>query len=390
MSMRYSVQTRDQLVLRDGKPFGEEKNFGGSSYGWVMPHTLAGMVRTTIGFAKGGRDYFMSEESIQKSWDIEIGKIMYSVTDGDRREFLVPPPADVMFTKSGDKICVNQLNWSSVPENCGTDIANADWLVSTLESSEKPAKNAPARWNWSSFAQYVSGHLNEGSVFAADDIGIANPIMDVRIHNGINPSTRTTEDGRLFANKQLYMASRRADGKVLPLEISFEASEAVPLGEAFLGGERKTVSVGESGIPFPAMPDIFDNQKFIKLALLTHGKFGGWCPEWLRPNLDAASIDFVTIPGTEFKVRLRSACVNGWDGVSGWDYASRRKGGNGMPKAMAKLVRPGSIYLLELQDPTQSKAVAEYFWGNSICSGQEKKDGFGLVAVALAQNQVKV
>lgn len=388
--MRYSIQTKDQLVLRDGKPFGEEKNFGGSSYGWVMPHTLAGMVRTSIGFAKGGRDYFKSEENILKSWNIEIGKIMYVATYGNKKELLMPPPADVVFTKVDEKIRVNQLDYVKIPENCGTDILNGDWLVPSMDSIEKPAKNVPQRWNWSSFIQYAGGNMTNGSIFAADDIGIMQPVMDVRIHNGIERSTHSTGNGLLFANKQLYMASRRSDGSVVSLEISFDVSEPMPTGEAFLGGERKTVHVDESTISFPAAPDVFANQKFVKLILATHGKFGGWCPEWLKPNLEASSIDYVAVPGTEIKVRLRSACVNGWDGVSGWDYASKNKGGNGMPKAMSKLVRAGSVYLLELQDASQSKALVEYLWGNSLCEGQEKKDGFGLVVAALAQKQMKI
>lgn len=129
---------------------------------------------------------------------------------------------------------------------------------------------------------------------------------------------------------------------------------------------------------------IFARKRFLKLILLTHGGFGGWCPEWLMPNLNAKSTEFVAIPGTDFKVRLRSACVNGWDGVSGWDYA------NGKPKALTKLVRPGSVYLLEIQNPEQSGDVAKMLWGNSLCDGQMKKDGFGLVAVGLAEDQAKI
>ena len=389
--MRYSVQTRDYLILRDGKPFGDEKNFGGTAYNTIMPQTLAGMVRTAVGFSRNAK-YFSTEENIRNILDVEIQKILYAAIRKSGSEFLVPPPADVVFTKTGHKIKTNVLTFAEVPENCGTDIRNRDWLVPTLDCSEKPAKDVPKQWYWDTFTQYMNGRLSEGSVFSLDDLGIASFITDTQIHNGLNPETRSTQEGRLFANKQLYMAAKNcSDGSLIPVELSFEVSEPLPTGDTYLGGERRTVDVRESKAEFPACPAIFDNQRFLKLVLLTHGSFGGWCPSWLQPDMNADGIEFVCIPGTEYKVRLRSACVSGWDGVSGWDYASKlRDGKKGKPKPLAKLVRPGSVYLLEIQNPAQSSDIAKLLWGNSICDGQSKKDGFGLVALGLASNQVKV
>lgn len=388
--MRYSIKTRNQLILRDGKPFGDEKNFGGSSYSSIMPQTLAGMIRTAIGFSKSP-NYFTVDENIQAILDVVISKMMYYAKLKSKNEFLTPPPADVVFTKDGEKIRLNQLAFAGMPADCGTDIRNKDWLVPSLDCSEKPAKDIPQCWFWDSFNQYLNERLPNGSAFLMDDIGITSMVTDVHIHNGLNCETHSTQDGRLYANKQIYMATKKqSDGSVIPMEMYFETSEAMPVGDAFLGGERKTVEVEETDLKFPECPDVFDNQRFLKVILMTHGNFEGWCPEWLMPNLDADSIDFVNIPETEYQVRLRSACVSGWDGVSGWDYASKKDGGNGKPKALSKLVRPGTVYLLELENPSQSAAVAKCLWGNSLCDGQAKKDGFGLAVLGLAAKQVKV
>ena len=388
--MRYSIKTRNQLILRDGKPFGDEKNFGGSSYSSIMPQTLAGMIRTAIGFSKSP-NYFTTDENIQAILSVVISKVMYYAKLKGKNEFLTPPPADVIFTKDGEKLKLNQLTFAGMPADCGTDIRNKDWLVPSLDCSEKSAKDIPQRWFWDSFSQYLNERLPKGSVFSLDDIGITSMISDVHIHNGLDYGTRSTQDGRLFANKQLYMAAKKhSDDSVIPVEMYFETSEAMPVGDAFLGGERKTVEVEETSLEFPLSPKAFENQRFLKVILMTHGNFGGWCPQWLMPDLNADSIEFVNIPETEYRVRLRSACVNGWDGVSGWDYASKKDGKPGKPKALSKLVRPGTVYLLELENPSQSADVAKYLWGSSLCDGQAKKDGFGLVVLGLAAKQVKV
>lgn len=384
--MRYSIKTRNQLILRDGKPFGEEKNFGGSSYSSIMPQTLAGMIRTSIGFSKSP-DYFTTDENIHAILNVAVSKVMYYAQLPDRAEFLTPPPADVIFTKDGEKLKLNQLTFAEMAADCGTDIRNKDWLVPTLDCSEKPAKDVPQRWFWDKFNKYLNERLTNG----LDDVGITSMISDIHIHNGLDSKTRSTQEGRLYANKQLYMAAKKqSDGSVVPVEMYFETSEAMPVGDVFLGGERKTVEVEETSLEFPPVPKIFENQRFLKVILMTHGNFGGWCPKWLIPDLNADFVEFVNIPETEYRVRLRSACVSGWDGVSGWDYASKKDGGKGKPKALSKLVRPGTVYLLELDDPSQSADVAKYLWGSSLCDGQAKRDGFGLVVLGLADKQVKV
>lgn len=401
--MEYSLKTSDQLILRDGKPFGEEKNFGGSAYNTIMPQTLAGMVRTAIGFSKSP-DYFSSDENIEAVKTIAVNRIMYYAKLKGANEFLTPPPADVVFTKDGDGLKFNQLTFGEMPTNCGTDICNKDWLVPSLDCSEKPAKDAPQRWLWDTFSQYLKEGLVPGTNSKLDSIGLAPMVSNIVIHNGLNSETHSTEDGRLFANKQLYMAVKKKNGnknEIVPIGMYFETSESMPTGAMFLGGERKTVEVEETDLRFPELPNVFNNQRFLKVILITHGKFGGWCPKWLMPNLNANSIDFVNIPDTEYRVRLRSACVNGWDGVSGWDYAGKWDNREGrrksVPKPLTKLVRPGSVYLLELKDPSQSADIARILWGNSLCSDEAgndgfnpKNDGFGLAVVGLATKQVKI
>lgn len=58
--------------------------------------------------------------------------------------------------------------------------------------------------------------------------------------------------------------------------------------------------------------------------------------------------------------------MNGWEGVSGWDFAKKQ------PKSMKKLVRPGAVYLIEIKDVNQSSDIAKYLWGCNLFSKKMK------------------
>lgn len=229
--MRYSINTLDQLILRDGKPFGDAKNFGGTGYDTILPQTLAGMVRTAIGFARDP-NYFVSPENVQKILEVPVQRIMYAVpTLGQEHRFLAPPPADVFFTAAKGPITAHKLNFASLPEGQGTDIANPDWLVPTVDCAEKPAKNAPRRWFWDSFAKYLIGDFPDGSTYKQDALGIPSLINEVRIHNGLDPQSGRPRDGQLFANKQVYLAAKQGDGRSsIPVELSFETIDDLRWG----------------------------------------------------------------------------------------------------------------------------------------------------------------
>ncbi|MDG5816170.1 type III-B CRISPR module-associated Cmr3 family protein [Chitinispirillales bacterium ANBcel5] len=385
--MRYTIQTEDQLILRDGKPFGDEGLFGGTSCSWVMPQTLAGMVRTAIGFAQDP-NYFLSEDNKKNILEVGIEKILDSALIGEKHIPLAPIPSDMILTQNeqNDMLTANIMDFAPVPNGCGTDIKNPDWLLPTIDTIGKPSKNLPFRLKWDFFKQYLNGEVKSSSEHMFTSIGIGSPITETRVHNSIDEHTLLTEDGRLFSNKGLYLYAQDGVNVKVPLSISYEITglkrSVNHEGNFHLGGERKTVWVTKSDDSFPVYESSFYKQKFLKLVLMSYGSFGGWCPQWLMPDLSAGSINYVVIPGTNIKVRLRSACVSGWEGISGWDYAIKK------PKPMKKLVKPGSVYLIEVFDEKDSQAVADYFWGSALGESSETREGFGLVVVASAKNQI--
>jgi CRISPR type III-B/RAMP module-associated protein Cmr3 len=183
----------------------------------------------------------------------------------------------------------------------------------------------------------------------------------------------TTEEGKLYSNTGIYLKSRQ-DDDVIDLSICFDLigeNKNDISGQAYLGGERKRITLDTPAPEFPPCPDYFNDQPFLKIILTTHGDFGGWCPDFLQPDLHTNHIPWTTLPQTDFKIRLRSACIDKWDTVSGIDYTIKDKRNGKGAKAMKKLVRPGAVYLIEVKEKNQSQDIARHLWGQNLKNTQE-------------------
>jgi len=376
--MKIRMSTNDFLVLRDGHPFGDSGIVEGYSEKWPLPQTIVGMLRTKIGMTKDV-NYFQNEQNRK---DIFKFGIKQQIPFYDDDKFFAPLPADVIFTQQirDEKISVNIPQLSEKTEKCGTDIKNGDWIIPSLDIKDKPVKQVPLFLYWDVFEKYLNDELR-GDVRKLYQFGCSKPITDDRLHNALDSETLTTEKGRLFSNKGVYMKVVVSDKKKhdinLLLELEGDFTGLNISGDAYLGGERKTVNLQPSKVNFPDCPDIFQNRRYLKLILSTHGDFGSWCPGWLRPDLEQDEIDWVTIPGSEYLIRLRTAYINGHNIVSGWDYVTRK------PKASKKLVIPGAVYVVELKNPKHSQAIAELFWGNSLdlANKETALNGYGQLFV---------
>jgi len=384
--VKYSITTDDMLILRDGRPFGESGVFGGSAVNWPFPQTISGMVRTATGFARSA-DFFNTPGNAEKLLDIEISGILPMLETETGLKPLMPTPADMILTEkvagNYENFVVNTLSFNSIDKRSGTDLPNRDWLIPSVDLREKPTRKKPFLLHWSFLDSYLKKGIENGSEFTFEEMGIPEPIRNFRMHNAIDGSTHTTEESRLFANNGFYLktftrANNRSLSGLVNISINFTVtdkdSETNIVGDAYLGGERKRVYISETEAYFPKFPGYFKEKQYLKIILVTHGDFGGWCPEWLMPDLDKNTIDWVTIPGTEFCIRLRTACISGWDAVSGWDYVKRK------PKPMKKLVRPGSVYIIEVKNSDESEKIAQFFWGHTLnfMDSESRKNGYGL------------
>jgi len=320
-------------------------------------------VRTAVGFFRD-QHFFQTLSNADEVLKVGISQILPMEKINEQWLPLMPVPADLVLTGEDEKNrTVNPLTFEKIEDGSGTDIDNREWLIPTVNLRNKPAKENPFFFHWSFYEHYLKGELKGEELHSINDIGISQPISDIKIHNAINPNTFIAEEGKLFSNKGFYLKSKN-DDQIIDLAICFQVKNADSsdiAGDAYLGGERKRIFLAETDSYFPKCPDYFKDRSFLKLILTTHGDFGDWCPQWLQPDLEASEIDWVKIPGTDFEIRLRSACVSGWNGVSGWDYKTKK------PKAMKKLVLPGSVFVIEIKDKNKSVEIAEFMWGNSLC-----------------------
>ena len=361
--VRYLLTTDDQLILRDGRPFGENGVFGGNSLNWPFPQTLAGMVRTAVGFSRDPF-YFENSENADKILETGIARIYPMAKGSQGWEALMPVPADLVLTRKKDDHCltVNSLIFKKIEKGSGTDIANRNWLIPSVNLRDKPAKETPFFFYWRFYDAYLKGQLKHEQRHTFGEMGISPPMEELRIHNAIDADTFTTQESKLFSNAGFYFKSK-VENEIIDLAIGFDVLNADSddiSGDAWLGGERKRVILNKTNLATPTCPGYFKDRNYLKLILTTHGDFGGWAPQWLKPDLDGTNLDWVKVPGTDFEIRLCSACVNGWDGVSGWDYKKMK------PKKMRKLVRPGSVFVIEIKNPVKSEEIAGFFWGNCL------------------------
>ncbi|MGK5093674.1 type III-B CRISPR module-associated Cmr3 family protein [Deltaproteobacteria bacterium TL4] len=391
--MNYLLKSDESIILRDGRPFGEEGMFGGNSLLWPLPHTLAGMVRTKVGLSRD-QDYFRNSKNAESlKQEITLNAIQPYLGMDKEPLPLVQIPADVVFNDGATgKLKTSLLQYQKLPPTQGTDLRNREWLIPFSNTRDKPSKHHPAFLHWAYYEKYYLNHTEEGEM-AFEHFGVTPPIPSERFHNALDAHSRITQQGALYKNSGFYLKTRSTPPNApkhqncscdLFIYLSVQGETDKLQGNVYLGGERKQANLEPTEIKFPGCPNQFSNKPFLKLVLQTHGDFGDWCPAWLKPDLQKDSIEWVVLPGSSLQIRLRSAVIQGWDGISGWDYPSNK------PKAMRKMVRPGAVFLLEVNHPEESQNIAETLWGKTLCQegSQSAKDGFGRVLVANANVQL--
>lgn len=394
--MKLKIGSQGQLILRDGRPFGEAGSLQtiGVGFGWPLPQTIAGMVRSAVGLSVGP-DYFNDDTRNELKKVKVTHQLIFADKDGSPTP-LVPVPQDCFFSDTPDgKVRTDIFSYdeTALLSDEGTDISYKSWVLPLLKENVKgkPSKKAPVLVTWDFFSAFYL-HGKEPPLSYPEDIGFSSPISTSMVHTGINSQTGTAQDSQLFAQKEVFL-SVKAGERNIPLEITMDIDDIPAEAQEsflsksgytmYLGGERKTVYASladEKGdYAVPSMPLEFNNKKYLKLVLVTPGNFGGWCPDWLHPETTKGN--FVTLPDIGCGIRLVSAVVAPWVGVSGWE---QRGHSCGFPKAMCKLVPAGSVYVIEIEKPELSQEVASFFWGASLCdvASQEYRDGYGFTFVA--------
>ena len=383
----YVVHSRESLIFRDGRPFGDAGHVFGGTLLWPMPSTILGMLRNRTGCSRAG-DYFSGPD---RQANIEcIKKItatcllpQWLAHDSQTWEPLFPVPADalVMDDPAEGAYTIHRFDLSETDSGEGIDLPWSNWRVPVSHLRDKPARESPALWFKDRFFSWLENNHINGPI-KARELGLPWPLQDIRMHTAVD-NAGTAKEHQLFSTRGIRLESpsrpEQKPGRYgIGIRLDGLKSSDNPAGICRLGGERRIAMVdvlNDAGV-LPPCPDWFGDDRFLRLILIAPGSFGGWAPGWLRPDEnDGEKTPWTTVPGTDIKVRLVSAFMPRWRPVSGWDLENRK------PKATRKLVPAGSVYVVELRDPSCSAALAAHVWGKTIADNQQDPDGYGCVCV---------
>ncbi|MCK9174759.1 MAG: hypothetical protein M0O96_05730 [Desulforhopalus sp.] len=382
----YIVHSEEALVFRDGRPFGNDAQVHGGLLRWPHPCTVLGMFRSRIGLSRD-MDFFVGEKSKQNIEQIKkIGMLrmipMWQLERGEDWQPLFPAPADVIITEakkqSGHKsFSLHPLHYESPRNGEGVNLPWSNWLLPISKVREKPAKNAPDLWYQKPFEQW----LEDGSFpqpLTDKELGTDWPVEELRLHTAVNNDTGTVLEGQLFSSRGIRLGRKSGEDQLpgrygIGVELTGMREDDHPEGSYFLGGDRKIAHIESAAELFPPCPP-FTPSRYLRLILVTAGNFASWAPSWLHPDDGGRETAWKRLPGSDIDLRLVSASLPRWQAVSGWDMETRG------PKATARLVPAGSVYLIELKNPQQAPELAAKLWGKNLAM-TETADGYGCVCI---------
>jgi CRISPR-associated protein Cmr3 len=188
--------------------------------------------------------------------------------------------------------------------------------------------------------------------------------LDTRVGVGLEASTRSAAEGRLFTAQAVAFTQRGRKIKdertgeelIANYDVGFVASVAgaeVPTeGLMRLGGDGRGAALHPVKEPLPEvdLQRILDSRR-CRMVLVSPGLFAnGWLPTGAKPEEKRK----------DGAVRFELAGVSGWivcaavprfEVVSGWDLANWR------PKPALRAAPAGSVYWLELDESVTAEAL---------------------------------
>ncbi|MDO5675372.1 MAG: type III-B CRISPR module-associated Cmr3 family protein [bacterium] len=383
---RYVIHSDEALVFRDGRPFGDAGIVDSGIVQWPLPPTIIGMMRTQVGLSRDP-GYFSDpgkrQHNIRRIKSITSDLILPMWQEAHKSEwrFLYPVPADALLLDGQDASCysVHGFAFHKPEEDEGINLPWSNWLLPTTTSREKPAQDAPGLWFEEKFFTWLQNYTFPDEL-QFRELGVPWPQVETRMHTAIG-TFGTAQTGQLFSTQGIRLQSagkgkRESKGRYgIGVVLSGLEPGDNPTGACRFGGERKIGQVELQPVDFPACPGWFEEDRFLRLVLISPGNFGSWAPDWLRPSPNESETPWRELPQSAIKVRLVSAFIPRWMPVSGWDFEQRQ------PRATRKLVPAGAVYVIKLHRPEESPEAARLLWGRSIADDPDGSNGYDVVCV---------
>ena len=225
----WTIEPRDPILLRDGRPFGLAPGARAESLEFPFPSTVAGAARTQAGTAAQNP---FAGDSAKPLLQIAVrGPLLVEIGDGNNQplQWYAPAPADAVLLekdlpdgaeKDADKVerkppdCqpskpkktvfLRRMAPQPVPAGAATDLDDDDDHLAPVgmmqPDKSKPFGSAPHFWNWATFEKWLRAP-NDDDNAAPKQRGHDGPTRESRVHVTIQADKQTAADGRLFQTR---------------------------------------------------------------------------------------------------------------------------------------------------------------------------------------------
>lgn len=391
----WSIEPRDPLIVRDGRPFGPDPGARAATLPFPFPSTVAGGLR---GLA--GRTALQSFNPDLKSAVLARvrlrGPLLVELDENQQAIWYAPAPADASIhqTQPYDehKGSLIQFVPALLPPGAAVDRNDGLLVQKGAEDKNKAHPFAPQFWQWPHFTSWLLGTPPDAAALIHD--GIRSLETSTRMHVKINATTKTAEEGFLYQTRGLEFTTKNRKRLLLAGDVEvINNVEDAPLfvhfegGMAPLGGERRLMHWAKQAqwqLPLPPA-NIFEQigkERACRIILLTPAFFqAGY-----KPSLQNA--------GGKLHPEVVASAVARAQVVSGWDMLHPNKNGTiGAPKPTRRLAPAGSVYFVKFADADDPARIAQWahdLWMTCISEeDQSRYDGFGLAALGVWDGTTK-
>jgi CRISPR-associated protein Cmr3 len=369
------IEPLDVLFLRGNQLFGEPGSYGEALMP-PWPSVAAGALRTRLladdgvdlaAFAAGQAAHpQLGTPQAPGSFVLQSFQVARKTPDGI--ELLMPLPADVVVTtmagnKEPEVDAVQQMR----PSSLHLGMASSSPLPLLPVLAQGGARSKPASGWW--FTGNGWRNYLHGQPIAAADLVHTSALWsyDERVGVGLDGSTRSAADGKLFTTRAIALKEG------VGFAVAVAGADLPTSGSLRLGGDGRAAALYALPIAW-AEPsyDSISRARRCRIVLTSPGVFEGG---WRLPGM--ADDNTLSLPG--LRARVVAAAVSRADTISGWNLATRQ------PKPAQKAAAAGSVYWLDDLDATPEalrKLVANGLWPAPCEDAQRRAEGFNRFSFA--------
>lgn len=385
----WSIEPRDPLIVRDGRPFGPDPGARAATLPFPFPSTIAGGLRGLAG--RTATQVFNTALKNDVLERVKLrGPLLVGLNEQQEARWFAPVPADASIhqTPLYDEQAGTLVRFIPATLPAGAIVDRRDNLLTQDGTDDKHKAHplAPQFWGWDDFERWLVGEKPEVPALMSN--GIRSLETNTRMHVKIKSTTQTAEEGFLFQTRGLEFTTRNRKQLMLAGDVEVANSDGKePLfahfsgGVAPLGGERRLMHWSkQKSWHLPEAPGTLFEQigrnRACRIILLTPAFF----TEGYRPSVLASN--------DSLHPELVASAVARAQVVSGWDMLHENANGTlGAPKPTRRLAPAGSVYFVKFADSDDASAIAQWaqkLWMSCISEDeQSQRDGFGLAVLGV-------